>query len=147
MASSSYRIAMRMLSVGGAPSRGRFCTKSRIHCACDQASSSSFPSTVMPAPPDRRIARTCFGGGVSLACAAAALAILFVAEMPLLLEDPQQRADRGVARRVGELIEHLGGGRATPAVDHLHDLAFPTAELRARFFGHGHAPDGWMLKK
>ncbi len=74
------------------------------------------------------------------------LAILFVAEMPLVLEDAQQRADRRIAGRIGELIEHLGCGRATHAIDHVHDLAFPTAELRVRFFGHCQPPNRLMLK-
>jgi len=37
-------------------------------------------------------------------------------------------------RRLGELIEHLGGGGATRTIDHVHDLPFPTAQLRIRFF-------------
>src|SRR6266545_7956331 len=47
-----------MLSVGGAPSLGIFCTKSLIQDAPAQAASSSRPSSLM-AIPARRIARTC----------------------------------------------------------------------------------------
>src|SRR5216117_1236070 len=73
-------------------------------------------------------------------------AVFLVAQMPFLLEHPQQRAYGGISRRIGELIEHLGGGGAAGTINHVHDLPFPTAQLGIRFFGHCRSPNGWMLK-
>ena len=71
-----------------------------------------------------------------------ARAILFVADMSLLLQHPQQRPDSGVAGGIGELVEHLRGARAARAVDHVHDLAFTAAELGIRFFRHCQSLNG-----
>src|SRR6185437_3434768 len=51
-----------------------------------------------------------------------ARALFFVPEMALLLEDAEQRAHRGGARRIGDLIVDLGRRRVTAAVDDVHDL-------------------------
>src|SRR6266576_668038 len=53
---------MRMLSEGGAPSCGIFCTKSSIHRARVQSESSSRPST-RTTPPGIRTATTCLRDG------------------------------------------------------------------------------------
>src|SRR6266550_890149 len=73
-------------------------------------------------------------------------AVLLMTEMAFFLEHAQERAHGGITRRIRELIEHLGGGGTAGPVDHVHDLPFPTAQLRVRFFGHCRSPNGWMLK-
>src|SRR3989442_946325 len=68
--------------------------------------------------------------------------VLLMTQMPLFLEHSQQGADRGVTGRIGKLIEHLGGAGSAGPIDHVHDLPFPTAQLRVRFFGHCRSPNG-----
>src|SRR5687767_1094945 len=66
-------------------------------------------------------------------CVDVALAVHAVLQMLLVDQDSQQRADRGVARRVVDLLENLRRGGFAQAVDDLHDLPLAAAEtLRAR---------------
>jgi hypothetical protein len=48
---------------------------------------------------------------------------------PFLLEQPQHPAHGGVARRILQILPHLGGGGAAAADDHIHDLALASSEL------------------
>src|SRR6185437_10802952 len=74
-----------------------------------------------------------------------ARALFFVPEMALLLEDAEQRAHRGGARRIGDLIVDLGRRGVTAAVDDVHDLPFAAAELRRGGSG-GHGASGSSRK-
>ena len=50
-------------------------------------------------------------------------------DMALLLQDPQQSADRGVAWRLGQADLNFCSRGAPLAVQRIHDLAFPAAEV------------------
>jgi hypothetical protein len=49
--------------------------------------------------------------------------------MPLLLQNPQQSADGGIARGIGEGGAHFAGGRGLPGVQDVHDLPLAAAQL------------------
>src|SRR5690242_5974942 len=56
-------------------------------------------------------------------------ATLQVLDVPLLLENPQQSAHRGITRRVRQPGLNLGYAGGTALVKNVHDLPFPPAEL------------------
>src|SRR4051794_31848426 len=55
--------------------------------------------------------------------------LFLVANMPFLLEDAEERAHRGVARRVGEAVHHFGRSRAPNAKEQVHDLSLSSAQV------------------
>src|SRR5262245_45852974 len=59
-----------------------------------------------------------------------ARAVLLVAKMSLLLENPQQRPHGRGYRRIGQPVMDLRGRRPPIAVDDVHDLPLTTAEMR-----------------
>jgi hypothetical protein len=63
--------------------------------------------------------------------------LLDVPHVPLFLEDAEESADGGLARRIGEVIDDLDGGSSAAGVDHIHDLAFAAAESIAGLISHG----------
>ena len=64
-------------------------------------------------------------------------------EVPLLFEDPKERATGRVTGRIGQLGEHLGRGGATAPIDDVHDLPLATRELAVAGVRHPAAP--WAL--
>ena len=57
-----------------------------------------------------------------------ARAVGLMPDVPLLLQDAQQRARRGVAGGIGKRRQDLGGRRAAPAVEDVENLAFAAAQ-------------------
>jgi hypothetical protein len=49
--------------------------------------------------------------------------------VPLLLENAEERAHGGGARRIRELVVDLRGGGVAAAIDDVHDLSFAAGEL------------------
>ena len=58
-----------------------------------------------------------------------ARAVLFVADVPLFLENPQQSPDRGVARRFRQLGLDLGRRGLAPLIQDVEDLPLPAAQI------------------
>src|SRR5205085_9333513 len=54
--------------------------------------------------------------------------VALVAHMALLLENREQRANGGSARRIGHLFADFRGRSLTEAIKRVHDLALPAAE-------------------
>src|SRR5512146_356180 len=71
--------------------------------------------------------------------------ILFMPQMAFVLEDAKERAHRGRAGRLRQLLVNLGRRRVSVAVDDVHDLALAPAQLRVlirdsvRLHGHSEA--------
>ena len=63
-------------------------------------------------------------------------AVLLVADVALLLEDAQLRADGGVAGVARQLRHDVGAGGAAPAVEDVHDLPLAAAQRGLQFLGH-----------
>ena len=55
--------------------------------------------------------------------------ILLVADVPLFVEDSQERADRRLARRLRQGGLNLGGRRVAALVKDVEDLALPAAQI------------------
>jgi len=56
----------------------------------------------------------------------------------------EHRADRGVARRVGDGGEDLSGRGLAVPVEDVHDLPLPPGQVRERLFGsHSGCPPRW----
>src|SRR5262249_25623396 len=54
-------------------------------------------------------------------------AVALVPDMALLLENGEMRADRGIGRRIGDLLEDLRSGCPAELVERIHDLALAAA--------------------
>jgi hypothetical protein len=50
-----------------------------------------------------------------------------MANVPLILEDAQERSDGGATGRVGQFFEHFHGGGFAAAVERVHDLPLAAA--------------------
>src|SRR5688572_25144312 len=55
--------------------------------------------------------------------------VVLVAKMSLFLEEPEHSTNGGVAWRIGKVVQDVGGGCAPAAIDDVHDLPLPRAEL------------------
>ena len=60
--------------------------------------------------------------------------VLIVSHLTLLLENPKGRADRGIARWIGEPLVDLGRGGAGLTIEDVHDLPFAIAQAEVAFF-------------
>ena len=59
-----------------------------------------------------------------------ARAVAFVGQISLLLQHPEQRADGGITRPVGQFAMDLAGRGAAVAIDDFHDLPLAPAQRR-----------------
>src|SRR5262245_33219555 len=55
-------------------------------------------------------------------------ALLNMFDVPLFLEDSQQRTHGSLAGRIGQVGEHTSGGSRASGVENIHDLPFATAQ-------------------
>ena len=55
--------------------------------------------------------------------------VLLVPDVPLVLENPQQRADRRIARRFRQRGLDLGRGRLASLIEDVEDLPLPAAQI------------------
>ena len=103
------------------------------------ASASRSAATASVAEPSKKVRTTCLSADfrarsrLTIGKKDVARTVLLVADVSFLLEQPEHRAHGGVARRIGNVVEHLGGGGASAAIDDVHDLSFAATELRGGF--------------